>query len=643
MRTFKYALTAVLGAALVVPALAQDNFPDVPDNHWAYEALLRMKSNGLLVGYPDGLFRGGRPASRYEMAVAIHATYVNLKNITDGLQKQIDELKAQMGTGNGGDTESLRKALEALQAEVAGMKKWGDDVAALRRLVDTFQKELQDLGVNVEQVKKDLSDLTARVEALEKNKPTVTISGDANIWVGSGAGRSGFGNLDKDGRFGGARLNNGQVVETSFLKDLTVLHEGAITLTTTNETGPKFSGTLVAGNMLGVGPGPRAAFGNQSTQLPGFGYYESNQSDFYIQNFAVHFDSKLAGLGVDAKIGRVGYSISPYIYQRPDFTSYFYNDRWDNGQWLHDGAILGFNFGRVGVDVFGGKVSRRFSTNGIDLQPQGAGTMLQVDKVLGAKVGIGLGDTGMVNVAYLIQDSDNVGFFGNTNFNRVTTFGADANLKFGGLKVMGGYAQTDLQRNNKNRNTSDNKQWNVGLGYGGEKWGITAEYREIDPFYFASGDWGRLGIWRNPTNIKGVRANGFFKIGDALTLKAGGEFDKGKKNVAGSPLNTSTEINSFNVGLDYMLSPNFTVMVSYEDTTFKNLALQGFAGVKPRYRWTSIGALYNISDSTSLRLGYEFSDITNEFALPILNPGSPVSQNGTYKGGLFTTQLSVKF
>ena len=68
-RTFRLALTAVLSLAVVIPAIAQDNFPDVPDNHWAYEALKRMKSEGLLVGYPDGLFRGNRPATRYELAV----------------------------------------------------------------------------------------------------------------------------------------------------------------------------------------------------------------------------------------------------------------------------------------------------------------------------------------------------------------------------------------------------------------------------------------------------------------------------------------------------------------------------------------------------------------------------------------------
>ena len=72
-RSTKLALSLVLAIGTIVPAMAQDNFPDVPANHWAYEALAKMKAEGLLVGYPDGLYRGPRPATRYELAVAMHA------------------------------------------------------------------------------------------------------------------------------------------------------------------------------------------------------------------------------------------------------------------------------------------------------------------------------------------------------------------------------------------------------------------------------------------------------------------------------------------------------------------------------------------------------------------------------------------
>jgi hypothetical protein len=250
--------------------MAQDNFPDVPDNHWAYEALARMKREGLLVGYPDGLFRGGRPASRYELAVAIHATYVNLKNLIDGLQSQINELK--QGGGDKAAIDELRQALAALQAEVNNLKGLGNDIADLRRMVETFQRELQSLGVDVEAMKRDLQDLNSRVTALERRALPVDISGDVNLWIGMGhSDRDGIPGLTMDGRFTGLGDDAGNSV--GLLEDMTVLHEAAITIASNNKTGPKFRGTAVYTNMLGDGAGTacRAHFGDQVSIIPNVG------------------------------------------------------------------------------------------------------------------------------------------------------------------------------------------------------------------------------------------------------------------------------------------------------------------------------------------------------------------------------------
>ncbi|OWU65696.1 MAG: hypothetical protein CBB60_003375, partial [Armatimonadetes bacterium Cent15-Ar3] len=82
-KTFKYALSAVLGVAMVTPAFAQ-GFPDVQDTHWAYEAVTRLKKEGIITGYPDGTFGGKKNITRYEMATLLYAIYQNMKNVTDG-------------------------------------------------------------------------------------------------------------------------------------------------------------------------------------------------------------------------------------------------------------------------------------------------------------------------------------------------------------------------------------------------------------------------------------------------------------------------------------------------------------------------------------------------------------------------------
>ena len=47
-------------------------FPDVPSNHWAYEAVAAMSRSGLVEGYPNGTFAGDRMMTRYEFAQIVY-------------------------------------------------------------------------------------------------------------------------------------------------------------------------------------------------------------------------------------------------------------------------------------------------------------------------------------------------------------------------------------------------------------------------------------------------------------------------------------------------------------------------------------------------------------------------------------------
>ena len=52
--------------------LANVMFPDVPENHWAYEYLNSLQKRGILKGYPDGTFGGDRSLTRYEYAAMLY-------------------------------------------------------------------------------------------------------------------------------------------------------------------------------------------------------------------------------------------------------------------------------------------------------------------------------------------------------------------------------------------------------------------------------------------------------------------------------------------------------------------------------------------------------------------------------------------
>ena len=52
-------------------------FPDVPSNHWAYEAVSDLSRRGLVEGYPDGTFGGDRLLTRYEFAEIVYRAIQN--------------------------------------------------------------------------------------------------------------------------------------------------------------------------------------------------------------------------------------------------------------------------------------------------------------------------------------------------------------------------------------------------------------------------------------------------------------------------------------------------------------------------------------------------------------------------------------
>ena len=89
-------------------------FPDVPENHWAYNMVQDLAYKGIVVGYPDGNFSGDRTLTRYEFAVAldraISAGYMNpelgraikefkveLDQVQNGMRFRVDRVSGKDG------------------------------------------------------------------------------------------------------------------------------------------------------------------------------------------------------------------------------------------------------------------------------------------------------------------------------------------------------------------------------------------------------------------------------------------------------------------------------------------------------------------------------------------------------------------
>lgn len=105
-------------------AAGADSFSDVPQGHWAYDALDYLAKDGIIEGMGDGTFQGGRTMTRYEMASIVAKAMQKgnlgigdeavIEKLTHEYQSEIDVLKKQ--------TEQNTKDIQDLKDEVGKVK-----------------------------------------------------------------------------------------------------------------------------------------------------------------------------------------------------------------------------------------------------------------------------------------------------------------------------------------------------------------------------------------------------------------------------------------------------------------------------------------------------------------------------------------
>lgn len=633
-KTLKLALSAVLGVMLVSPALAQDNFPDVPENHWAYQALQNLKDK-VLFGYPDGFYRGPRMTSRYEFAVALDKMWKLMMAQFDGVNSKLASLEKMIGEkGTGGP--DLSKQVADLRNDVNSMKSWKSAIDDMQRLVKEFGPQLESIGVKVDKMQDQMSDMDDRISALEGRTTAIKIGAEVNVLVLGGHSTDGMFGVTRDGRITGEGSGSYAGAPVGIDKDLDIFHEAYITLEGGKEGEPQWSGVLLVGNLFeGLGGLDNSGFGTNIS--------DNTDSTVGFGKFSVSFGTQLAGQGLHAEVGRVGHQVGDYLFKRTSFTKDIYQSDWrDNGDFIFDGGIFDLNFGSASLQIFGGRNSDRnlnLGGGGVDINPIafGAGT---IDRTLGVQLNFPLNDMGGIKLAYIWHDSDtlvadaNPNVAGNQPANRLNVYGAEANLKFSNIHFYGAFSQSTLSENTTNALDDDNTAWSAALGYMGSNWGIKGGYRTVERNFFAAGDWGRVGTWYNPTNVEGWNAMIHFNPSSDFTIWGKGEMLEGNQNAAGEVLGTADDVTSIKVGIDYKLSNYLNLGLQYENVDWD------FSGVAndPFQRWYTLKLGYNMSANSSLMFTYSYSDADGK---GIALPGMPGA--GKFRGGLFGTQLKISF
>ena len=73
-------LIGMITSALVIGAASTalaNPFADVPDDHWAYDAIDQLVADGVIEGYGNGEFDGDKAITRYEMAQMVARAMAN--------------------------------------------------------------------------------------------------------------------------------------------------------------------------------------------------------------------------------------------------------------------------------------------------------------------------------------------------------------------------------------------------------------------------------------------------------------------------------------------------------------------------------------------------------------------------------------
>lgn len=139
-----------------IPAFAGP-FTDVPTDHWAYEAIDKLQSEGFVEGYPDGTFKGDRTFTRYEMAMVVARLWDRLESLT-----------SKQPVGN--------------WATEADLEEYKDLVDNLMR---EFEGEISKLKGDVNKAHSRLDDVEKRLGALERIRRSIEWSGLMRVRVES--------------------------------------------------------------------------------------------------------------------------------------------------------------------------------------------------------------------------------------------------------------------------------------------------------------------------------------------------------------------------------------------------------------------------------------------------------------------------
>jgi len=690
---------AVIGVGALLPGAVQAQgrgpFDDVPQGHWAYDAVTDLAKRGVFTGYPDGTFKGKRALTRYEFAVALQRLLTEVQRMIDSGGKGKDGAPGPAGANGANGAQGPRGTQGpagppgppgVTPGQLADMNNrigiLRSDVDKIQKLLQEFSSELAMLGADVEQIKRNLAALTDRVGRLENTVAKMPkITGAANFGsrmtatsVSIPANVGVFGLTDRDGR----HLNPSD----SILDRVTSFYDIDLGVTANISDVATARLLLNAGNYL---PG---YLGNRISQVSPLidGGVEGKTgafSNFSIENVIPYYlyvetPIKAGGAGSMLTVGKFGQQFTPYTLKMVDVDSYFTNDKTDLGDYPVVGAkanfkALGLNFNIYGGthnfgDAAGGQYGQLTSTAGFivpgayggGFNPLTGATDGALWSVLNGVAGIGasgtqLDQSGGVRATYAgkkfeiggtyltaVGDSNNAGSVPTSfKFRSLNVMGVDFTVRpIDKLRITGAVTQSHWDSKNTGGDTlgktlgvGENAQraWDFRANYQIGSFGVGGYYKRIGEAFEAPGSWGRLGNWINPRGIELI--GGTVEVSPLKKLTLSGEAAFGHTQFLSALGVPNSDILYLNGTASYRLSRKNTLSLGYEQVDYSADAAGGLSRQEQYYNF---GFTHSFSPNMSLRFLYQLMDVNStkpSYDLPTFD----------YQAGIIATQLSVRF
>lgn len=124
-------LVVTLTILITQPVFCAESFKDVPKDHWAADSVQMVATDGVMKGYPDTTFKGDKPVTRYELAVAL-GNMIEFIEQSLGVESQKSKVESP--------PLSLSKPQAALKADPAQSLKNGGFIPANSPLLTNRDK-----------------------------------------------------------------------------------------------------------------------------------------------------------------------------------------------------------------------------------------------------------------------------------------------------------------------------------------------------------------------------------------------------------------------------------------------------------------------------------------------------------------------